>query len=162
MNILKVELQVLNRFESFGTLGPRMRALYRVVAGNVLDVFFDMLSPFGSVEELMHPCDGWNCRITQTEWAVPGRSKCSAVNKEVALCRNCFRAFEVLSTVNAPSFLTNNPFATPKAQLREAVAGRKGLFVAAVNMSPPFGSWFTTRETSSVSHPSCVWRIQRS
>lgn len=64
MNILKVELQVLNRFESFGTLGPRMRALYRVVAGNALDVFFDMFSSFGSVEELMHPCDGWNCRIT--------------------------------------------------------------------------------------------------
>lgn len=154
-----MELQVLNRFESFGTLGPRIRALYRVVAGNVLDVFFDMFSLFSSVEELMHPYDGWNCRITQTEWAVPGRSKCSAVDKEVALYRNYFRAFEVLSTVNAPSFLTNNPFATPKAQLREAVAGRKGLFIAAVNMSPPFGSWFTIRETSLVSNSSYVWRI---
>jgi len=162
MNILKVELQVLNRLESFSILGPWMRALYRVVAGNVLDVFFDLFSLFGSVEKLMHPCDGWVCRITQTEWAVPGRSKCSAVDKEVALCRNCFRAFEVLSTVNAPSFLTNNPFATPKAQLREAIAGRKGLFVAAVNISPSFGSWFITRETSSVSYSSCIWRIQRS
>ena len=155
MNILKVEFQLQDGWESFDTLRSRMGAFGRFAIVEPLDVVVDTCFPFFSVEELLHPCGGGKRLIPLTERAIPGAGKGSTVDERIALDGKRFRPPQVVRTVTAPLILAEDPLAALEAQLGKAAGGHESLFVAAIDVSPSLGHWFATGTDTGQPLASC-------
>lgn len=92
---------------------------------------------------MLYPCRSGKPLITQTERAIPRIGKGSAVDKWIALNRKRFRLSEVVLIVMVLFIFAEDLFAVVEAQLGKAVGGHDSLFIAAIEVSPSLGRWFT-------------------
>ena len=122
--------------------------IWWLTAVQILDVVVDISSPSFSVEELIHPCGGGKRRITQTERAIPGAGKGSAVDEGIALNGERFGPPQVVFTVIVPLVPAENPLIAVEAQLGRAAGGQEFLFVAAIDVPPSLGRRFATGRES--------------
>ena len=81
----------------------------RVKPVQPLDMLIDMAFPSFSVNKLVHPCRRWERRISETERAISGAGKVTAVDEKVALDGIGFRPLQMILTVILPFGLAPDP-----------------------------------------------------
>ena len=148
MDILKVEFHLQYGWEGVDAFSSRMCAFGHFATVKHLDRSVNMCLPFLSVEELLHSCGSWKCRISQAEGVVSRAGEGSAVDERITLDGKRFRPPQVDLTVIVPYIPADNPLTAVDAQLGKAVAGHELLFVAAVYVPPPLGGRFAMGQES--------------
>ena len=119
------------------------------------DVSVKICFPLLSVEDLLYPCGSGKRLVTQTERAIPRAGKGSAVDERIILNGKRFRLPQVAYIVKVLFILTEDPFAAVKAQLGEAAGSHEFIFIAAIDVSPSLGRWFTIGTDSGQPLTSC-------
>ncbi len=142
MNILKVKFHLQYEWEGVDAFSSRMCAFDRFATVKHLDMSVNMCLPFFSIEELLHSCGSWECRISQAEGTVFRAGENFVVDERIALNEKRFRSPHVDLTVIVPCILADNSLTAVEAQLGKVVADHKLLFVAAVYVSPPLDGRF--------------------